>query len=85
MSAIGSVIVMASTGPSSLWFPWGPTASFLLPTALCDARQLAAVRHFAEAHAAQAELAVYRVRPATTGATGVAAHLELLLAVRFID
>src|SRR5688572_24536932 len=55
------------------------------PGALVHARQLAAVRHFAQAHAAQAELAVHRVRPAAALAAGVGADSELRLAVGLVD
>src|SRR6187200_3350303 len=56
-----------------------------LPRGLGDARQLTAVGHLAQAHPAQAELAVDRVRPAAALAAGVAAHLELGLGVRLVD
>src|ERR1700742_2149957 len=100
MSAIGSVIVMA-WWPSSPWFPvdlrrgqWarcarggrsclsGPAG---LPAGLGDARQLALVRHGAEAHAAEAELAVHGPRPSASGAAGVDAPRKLRLAVRLDD
>jgi hypothetical protein len=49
------------------------------------ARQLAAVRHFAQAHTAQTELAVHRVRPTATLAAGIGADGELRLAVGLVD
>src|SRR6185437_9319869 len=67
-SAIGSVIVMVTCQPFSPRFPLrtrsGPSAKWgvmlgagCLPAGLAHARQLATVRHLAEAHPAQAELA----------------------------
>src|SRR3954454_6933659 len=50
-----------------------------LPGSLRHAGQLAAVRHVPDAHAAQAELAVHRVRPATPLAARVRPHSELRL------
>src|SRR3954467_15691705 len=91
MSAIGSVIVIASLEPFSLrskrpretqgrpgWFEWD--ASGRLPTALGDAGQLARVGHLPDADATQAEHAVDGSCPPATRAAGVAAHLELRLA-----
>src|SRR3954467_461312 len=100
MSAIGSVIVMVSQAFSPR-FPrahaladlsayrvgskgWA-TAVRRSPTALGDARQLATVRHLAEADAAEPELAVDRVRSPASLAPGIAAHLELRLARRLVD
>ncbi len=45
------------------------------------ARQLAAVRHLTQAHTAQTELAVHRMRPAAALAAGVGANSELRLAI----
>src|SRR6202035_990056 len=56
-----------------------------LPAGLGDARQLAAVRHRAEADPAQAEPAVHRARPGAARAPRVPAHLEFGRAVRFDD
>src|SRR5580693_6781891 len=86
MSAIGSVIDMAAW-PSSPRFPnkQGPTARRVLPAGLRDAGQFAAVRHCAEADAAQAELAVHGARTAAAGAPRVRPHFELRLAVRLND
>src|ERR1700760_2770149 len=100
MSAIGSVIVMA-WWPSSPWFPadlrrgqWargaGPGGGLgsrarLLPAGLGDARQFAAVRHGAEADAAEPELAVHGPRPPAARAARVAAHGELRLPVGLDD
>src|SRR6476659_3730319 len=94
MSAIGSVIVMAwglflavvsVSRPSACRLCYvivacGPRWSCGLPAALGDAGQLAAVRHLAKAHTAQAELAVDRLGSAAALAAGVTAHLELRLA-----
>src|SRR5262245_23314206 len=55
------------------------------PAALRHTGQLAAVRHLTQAHPAQPELAVDRLRPATPLAAGVRAHLELGLAGRLDD
>src|SRR4051794_39171333 len=90
MSAIGSVMVMA-TGPFSPRFPsyrraYGVQVCWsVLPTGLGDARQLAGVRHLADAHPAQAELAVDGAGPAAALAAGVGAHGELRLAPRLLD
>src|SRR5499427_7658873 len=99
MSAIRSVIVMA-WWPSSPWYPCGPAAfSSLpgcpgrvvlarcrrLPTGLGDAGQLAAVGHGPETDPAQPEPLVHRPRAPAPRAPGVAAHLELRLAVRLDD
>src|SRR5689334_21468496 len=65
MSAIGSVIVTASTPPS--------------PGALRHARNLTRVRHLAQAKAAQPEIAVHRPRATAPAAARVAANLELRL------
>src|SRR5690349_20556861 len=90
MSAIGSVIVMAVAALSHRGFAApgsGDLQRFvcssdsgsggLLPAALGDAGQLAAVRHLAQADPAQAELAVDGLGTAAALAAGVAAHLEL--------
>src|SRR3954454_7590864 len=84
MSAIGSVIVMGIRQPFSPGFPGnpGPTAKRYfsrLPGSLRHARELTAVSHLPDAHPAEAELAVDRVRPAATLAAGVRAHSELRL------
>src|SRR5947209_20518456 len=55
------------------------------PTRLRDARDLAGVHHLAKAHAAQAELAVDRSRPAAPAAARVRPHLVLRLAHRLLD
>src|SRR5690606_7130602 len=49
------------------------------PARLAHAGQLPRVRHVPQADAAEAELAVHRVRPAAALATGVGTHLELRL------
>src|SRR3990170_2668764 len=97
MSAIGSVIVMAAFAAFSPGFPsalggrrtYGVLGSRRrtgeLPAALGDAGELARVGHLPEAHPAQAELAVDRVRPAAPLAPGVPAHLELRLARGLVD
>src|SRR4051812_34648557 len=85
MSAIGSVIVIASSKPFSPWFPVRPTAKWLLPGRLRHAGQLAGMRHLADTDATQTEDAVDRTGPAASGAAGVAAHLELRLAPGFGD
>src|ERR1700754_2205312 len=85
MSAIGSVIVMGVRQPFSPGFPKVPglrrsgIAESGLPGSLRHARELTAVGHLPDAHPAEAELAVDRVRPATTLATGVRAYSELRL------
>src|SRR5690606_9587159 len=55
------------------------------PRRLGDAGQLAAVSHLADADAAQAELAVHRLRPPAALAPGVGAHRELRLPGRLED
>src|SRR5450631_780228 len=91
MSAMGSVMVMVGQRPFSSWFPvppsWaaGPSSSWGSPGALRDARELAAVGHLTQADAAEAELAVHRVRTAAAVAPRVAAHLELRRARRLVD
>src|SRR5437763_8910151 len=85
MSAIGSVIVIGVRQPFSPRFPAGPSPQGLrrssgsLPGSLGHARQLAAVRHLADAHPAEAELAVHRLGTPAALAAGVRAHLELRL------
>src|SRR4051812_12470381 len=85
MSAIGSVIVMGVRQPFSPGFPglvqaYGEAVfQSQLPGSLGHAGQLTAVGHLPDAHPAEAELAVDRVRPATTLAAGVRAHSELRL------
>src|SRR5918993_5868695 len=93
MSASGSVIVMsgllsrrgfsgvsaARTSRREIYGGWA------LPAALGDAGELARVGHLPEAHPAQTELAVDRVRPAAPLASGVATHLELGLARGLVD
>jgi len=54
-----------------------------LPRSLCDARQLTAVSHLAEADTADAELLVDSMRATATLATCVTAYLELRLASCF--
>src|SRR5262249_9582463 len=56
-----------------------------LPTGLGDAGQLTAVGHGPETDPAQPEPAVHRPRAPAPRAPGVAAHLELRLAVRLDD
>ena len=82
MSATGSVIVMVVELFLAVVSAREPDlrALVLLPAALGDAGQFARVRHLAEADAAQAELAVDRVRPAAALAPGVAANRKLRLA-----
>src|SRR5918997_5452681 len=91
MSAIGSVIVMAvrpflhrGFAPASQARPAAIVCRLMRrsgsPGGLGDARQLAAVRHLAQADAAQAELAVDGLGAAAALAAGVAADRELGLA-----
>src|ERR1700757_2721132 len=92
MSAIGSVIVMtfghflvvvspvSGRRPSAGRGRPDRTESgrwALLPTALGHAGQFAAVRHLADAHPAQPELAVHGMRSPAAPAAGVAADFEL--------
>src|SRR5215216_6444314 len=56
-----------------------------LPAGLADAGELPRVRHLPQADPAQAELAEDRVRATAALAAGVAANLELRLAVRLLD
>src|SRR5918997_4439834 len=93
MSAIGSVIVMVTEShfPATVPLarfrvsrsagPPGPVAivGVLLPAALADARQLAAVRHLAHADAAEPELAQHRAGTPALLATPVSADRELRL------
>src|SRR6478609_6618353 len=83
MSAIGSVMVMTVllSRRGSLAGLWRRS---WLPGGLGDARQLAGVRHLAQADPAQAELAVHRVRTPAALAAGVAAHGELRLRRRLL-
>src|SRR3954470_19749126 len=99
MSAMGSVIVIgpswrcsrflavvsAGLSAADLRRAWRCGTEGWLPAALGDARQLAGVRHLAEAHAAEPELAVHRVRSPAPLAAGVAAHGELRLARGLVD
>src|SRR5688572_15492511 len=86
MSAIGSVMVIVYR-PFSPRFPplWRASGEgeaskiSLLPGRLGHTGELTAVSHFPDAHAAQTELAVDRLRPATPLAAGVRAHRELWL------
>src|SRR5687767_11382979 len=71
MSAMGSVIVIGRALPS--------------PARLRHARHLAGMDHLAEADAAQPELAEHRSGPAAPAAAGVAADLELGLALLLLD
>src|SRR5215207_2079658 len=59
------------------WLQWTEPCS--LPRGLGHAGKLAAVGHFPDAYAAQAELAVDGLRPPAPLATGVRAHRELRL------
>src|SRR5690349_6228112 len=82
MSAIGSVIVMRfvpSRSGFAVYVDRRPATwlGALLPGALGDAGQFAAVRHLAEADPAQAELAVDGLGAAAALAAGVTPHLEL--------
>src|SRR3954469_22284161 len=70
MSAIGSVIMCGSSGS---------------PRGLAHARDLALVRHAAQADAADAELLVDGARPPAERAARVAAHLELRFALGLDD
>src|SRR5262245_26866907 len=94
MSAIGSVIVMAcglfptvvssrSPGRAKVGRPAAIGGG--LPAALGHARELTAVRHVPQAHAAEPELAVDGPRPAAPLAAGVVADLVLGLAGRLDD
>src|SRR5258708_33573787 len=69
MSAIGSVIVMANP----------------LPTGLGDAGDLTGVHQLTETDSAQPELTEDRPRAAAAATAGVAAHLELRLALLLLD
>src|SRR6056297_1280196 len=69
MSAIGSVIMMWVSSPARLR----------------QAGDLAGVGELAQAHTAEAELAVDRTGPAAAAAAGVAANLELRLRVGLVD
>src|ERR1700759_3378498 len=83
MSAIGSVIVMGIRQPFSPGFPrrtqaYGEAVLLSrLPGSLGNAGELTAVGHVPDADAAQAELAVHRVRPPALLATRVRPHGEL--------
>src|SRR5439155_14319116 len=81
MSAIGSVIVIGVRQPFSPRFPVPGLrrSSGSLPGSLGHAGQFAAVRHVTDAHPAQAELAVHRLRPAAPLAAGVGPYRELRL------
>src|SRR5688500_13232709 len=70
MSEMGSVIVIGRL-PS--------------PAGLRHAGDLTGVHHLAEAHAAEAELAVHGVRAPAALAPGVSAHLELRRALLLLD
>src|SRR4051794_1851623 len=70
MSAIGSGIVTRQ--PSS-------------PRGLHDARHFAGVSHVAQAHPAQAEVAIHRARTTAFLATRVTAHLELRCPALLVD
>src|SRR5690554_2303890 len=85
MSAIGSVIVIGALALPHRGFRRPDLRRSRLPAALRDARELAGKGHLAQADAAQAELAVDRVRTAAPLAPGVGAHRELRLAVRLLD
>src|SRR5262249_50229294 len=67
----------------------GPRMAFgeavSLPGSLGHAGQLATVCHLADAHPAQAELAVDRLRPPTPLTAGVGAYREFRLARRLED
>src|SRR5882757_7172765 len=95
-SAIGSVMVMTASSPSSRRFPlpnslgWAYRNLFVsscgpLPAGLLHAGQFARMRHLPQADSAQAELAVHGVGAAAPVATCVAAHLELGLLVGLVD
>src|SRR3954454_19478514 len=85
MSAIGSVMVMASSALSRCGFRLATdlqrsmVRDGVLPGALGHAGQLAAVCHLPQADPAQAELAVDRLGTAAALAARVAADLELRL------
>src|SRR5512133_540942 len=93
MSAIGSVMVMWASGPSSPRFHDAylvcvvtfDVSSCRLPGRLRDAGELAAVSHLPQADPAQAELAVDGVRTAAALAARVGADLELRLRVGLVD
>src|SRR3954471_13985278 len=90
MSAIGSVMVIGCQTLLAV-VPAGRSrqafgeASNWLPGSLGNAGQFATVRHLADAHPAQPELAVDGLRPPATLAAGVRAHRELRLARRLED
>src|SRR5690606_25127161 len=90
MSAIGSVIVMGIStflaGVPGRRRAYGEEASrnllrpnLCLPGSLGHARQLTPVGHLPNAHSAEAELAVHRLRPSAALAPGVRAHPKLRL------
>src|SRR5579872_1730948 len=88
MSAIGSLIVMSCVSFPPRFPPVrcrGPAATWVLPRALGDARQLAGVGHLTDADAAQSEDAVDRAGSPAARTAGVAAHLELGGAPRLGD
>src|SRR4051794_36876999 len=58
---------------------WAVEAVGWLPGSLGHTGKLTAVSHFPDAHPAEAELAIDRVRPAAALATGVSTHSELRL------
>src|SRR4051812_44229858 len=91
MSAIGSVIVMGIRQPFSPGFPVEPglrrsggTKSGL-PGSLGDAGEFTAVGHVPDAHPAQTELEVDRVRTTAALAAGVRTDGELRLRGRLDD
>src|ERR1700712_5407737 len=98
-SAIGSVMVLTASSPSSRRFPPGSTPLgayrvlslklvdwfWLLPAGLLNTGQFAGMRHLPKADTAQAELAEHRVRASTPVAARVTAHLELRLLVGLDD
>src|SRR5687767_2145259 len=90
MSAIGSVMVMVLCSIPAAVSPrlrvrgtFGRRVGGL-PAALGDAGELAAMCHLTQADAAEAELAVDRLRPTTALAPGVSAHGELGLLRRLV-
>src|SRR5690625_4650399 len=85
MSAMGSVIVISGSGPSSSRFPARTCDVVVLPAALRHAGELTVQSHVPQAHAAQAELAVHRARPSALLAPAVVPDRELRLARGLLD
>src|SRR5699024_3073171 len=85
MSAMGSVIVISGSCPSSSWFPQTARRRSGFPAGLRRTGKRTGQGHVAQAHAAQSELAVDRTRPSAFLAPGVATDLELRLTSCLVD